>query len=156
MPSVLWCCWLGGKKGTRPVKNLSGGVLAWLSVCSEVQTCIWSSWCHCHSLSLASVKSRLLLPFWYRLTRVVPDKRPLNGCMCVCVNNGTNPWYDVAVGSTNLIELSIMIVNSVIDRMLSHLSNAHNHYRTHTSTTNIHIIQNRRYTHAMKREKTEK
>ena len=35
----------------------------------------------CHSLSLASVKSRLVLPFWYRLTRVVPDKGPLNGCV---------------------------------------------------------------------------
>ena len=23
--------------------------------------------------------------FWYRLTRVVPDKWPLNGCVCVCV-----------------------------------------------------------------------
>jgi len=23
--------------------------------------------------------------FWYRLTRVVPDKGPLNGCVCVCV-----------------------------------------------------------------------
>ena len=46
-----------------------GGVLAWCFVCSEVQTCIWPSWCHCHSLSLASVKSRLVLPFWYRLTR---------------------------------------------------------------------------------------
>jgi len=45
-----------------------------------VQTCIWPSWCHCHSLSLASVKSRLVLPFWYRLTRVVLDKGPLNGC----------------------------------------------------------------------------
>ena len=22
--------------------------------------------------------------FWYRLTRVVPDKGPLNGCVCVC------------------------------------------------------------------------
>ena len=33
-------------------KILSGGVLAWLSVWSEVQTCIWPSWCHCHSLSL--------------------------------------------------------------------------------------------------------
>jgi len=38
--------------------------------------------CHCHSLSLASVKSRLVLPFWYRLTWVVPDKGPLNGCVC--------------------------------------------------------------------------
>ena len=82
---MLWRCWLGGRKGIRPVKKLSGGVLAWLSVWSEVQTCIWPSWCHCHSLSLASVKSRLVLPFWYRLTRVVPEKRPLNGCVCVLV-----------------------------------------------------------------------
>jgi len=38
------------------------------------------------SLSLASVKSRSVLPFWYRLTRVVPDKGPLNSvCVCVCV-----------------------------------------------------------------------
>ena len=26
--------------------------------------------------------SRLVLPFWYRLSWVVPDKRPLNGCCC--------------------------------------------------------------------------
>ena len=57
-------------------------MLAWLSVWSEMQTCIWPSWCQCHSLSLASVKSRLALPFWYRLTRVVLDKRPLSGCVC--------------------------------------------------------------------------
>ena len=52
--------------------------MAWLSVWSEMQTCIWPSWCHCHSLSLASVKSRLVLPFWYQLTWVVPEKRLLN------------------------------------------------------------------------------
>ena len=86
LPSVLWRCWLGGRKGIRPVKKLSGGVLAWLSVWSEAQTCIQPSWCHCHSLSLASVKSRLVLPFWYRLTWVVPDtgKGSLNRCVCVC------------------------------------------------------------------------
>ena len=40
--SVLWRCWLGGRKSKsiRPVKKLSGGVLAWLSDWSEVQTCI--------------------------------------------------------------------------------------------------------------------
>jgi len=37
----------------------------------------------CYWLSLASVKSRLVLPFWYRLTWVVPDKGPLNACVCV-------------------------------------------------------------------------
>ena len=36
-----------------------------------------------HCMSFASVKSRLVLPFWYRLTWVVPDKGPLNGCVCV-------------------------------------------------------------------------
>ena len=55
---VLWCCWLGGRKGIRPLKNLSGGVLAWLSVWSEVQTCIWPSWYHCHSLSLQPGQGR--------------------------------------------------------------------------------------------------
>jgi len=64
-------------------KKQSDGVLAWLSVWNEVQTWIWPSWFHCHSLSLASVKSRLVLPFWYQLTRVVPEKGPLNRCVCV-------------------------------------------------------------------------
>ena len=83
LPSVLWRCWLGGRKGIRSVKKLSGGVLAWLSVWSEVQSCIWPSGFHCHSLCLASVKSRLVLPFWYWLTWVVQDKGLLNGCVLV-------------------------------------------------------------------------
>ena len=36
-------------------------------------------------LSLASFKSRLVLPFWYRLTQVVVEKRPLNGFSAVVV-----------------------------------------------------------------------
>jgi len=30
--------------------------------------------------SLASFKSRLVLPFWYWLNQVILEKRPLNGC----------------------------------------------------------------------------
>ena len=74
---------VGRQEGHPACKKQSGGVLAWLSVWSEVQTCIWPSWCHCHSLFLAPVKSRLVLPFWYRLTQVVLEKRPLNGCSVV-------------------------------------------------------------------------
>jgi len=43
-------------------KKLSGGMLACLSVWIEVQICIWPSWCHCHSLSLAAVN-----PDWFYL-----------------------------------------------------------------------------------------
>ena len=71
---------VGRQEGHPACKKLSGGVLALLSVWSEMQTCIWPSWCHYHSLSLASVKTRLGLTFWYWLTRVVPHKGPLNGC----------------------------------------------------------------------------
>ena len=62
-------------------------MLVWLSVWTELQTCIWPSWCHCHSLSLAPVKSRLVLPFWYRLTWVVPEKGPLNGGVCYAMRD---------------------------------------------------------------------
>jgi len=78
--------WVAGS-----VSGLSGQVLARLSVWSEVQTCIWPSWCHCHSLSLASVKSRVVLPFWYRLTQVFPDKGLLNRCVSVCFYIFINP-----------------------------------------------------------------
>ena len=88
LPSVLWRCWLGGRKGIWPVKNWQVvGCWRGLYVWSKVQTCIWPSGCHCHSLSLASVKSKLVLPYWYRLTWVVPDRGPLNVCVSLCLLN---------------------------------------------------------------------
>jgi len=46
-------------------------------------------------LSLASVKFRLVLPFWYRLTRVVLDKWPLNGCVVIAkIAGGLGLWKD--------------------------------------------------------------
>ena len=80
MPWVLWRCWSGGRKGIRSVKKTEWWDADMVCVWSEVQTCIWPSWCHCQSLSRASVKSRLVLPFWYRLTQVVSDKGSLNVC----------------------------------------------------------------------------
>ena len=56
----------------------------WLCVCERGADCL-----HMVQLmplhpetpsSLASFKSRLVLPFCYRLTQVVLEKRPLNGC----------------------------------------------------------------------------
>ena len=34
-----------------------------------------------------SSKIQIGLPFWYRLTWVVLDRGPLNGCVCICVCN---------------------------------------------------------------------
>ena len=44
----------GRQEGHLACKNwYEWGVLIWQSAWGEVQTCIWPSWCHCHSLSLA-------------------------------------------------------------------------------------------------------
>jgi len=52
---------VGRSEGHPARKKLSDGVLVWLSVRSVVQMiCMWSSWCHCHLSSLASVKSRIV------------------------------------------------------------------------------------------------
>ena len=81
LPSVLWRCWLGSRKGIWPAKKPSGEVLAWLSVWSKAQMiCIWSSWCQCHPIISCSKKIQNALPFWSRLTQVVLEKRPLNRC----------------------------------------------------------------------------
>ena len=70
MPSVLWCCWLGGRKGIQPVKKLRDGVLVWLSVWGEVQICIWPRWCHCHSQSLDPAN-----PDWFYLSGICSPRK---------------------------------------------------------------------------------
>jgi len=71
--------WLGVRKSIQAVKIEWWGV--GVVICQIV--CIWSSWCHCHPKTLASFKSRLVLPFWYRLAQAVLEKRPLNGCSSI-------------------------------------------------------------------------
>jgi len=81
MPSVLWRCWLGGRKGIRPVKNwvmgywhgyLSGARCRWFA-CSPADTT---------ATPIISCSSKIQngLLFWCQLTQVVLEKRPLNGC----------------------------------------------------------------------------
>jgi len=69
---------VGQQEGHPACKKLSGGMLDWLCVWVKVQTCIWPSWWHSHSLSVAPVSpdwfTFLVLPFWCQLTHVVLDK----------------------------------------------------------------------------------
>jgi len=86
LPSVLWCCWLGGRKGIRPVTN-------WVVWCWHGYLCgarcrlaygpADATATHC---LLLQWNPDWFLPFLYRLTRVVLEKGPLNGCVCVCVS----------------------------------------------------------------------
>jgi len=120
---------VGRQEGHPACKKLSGGILAWLSVWSEVQTCTWPSRCHCHSLSLDSVKSRLVLPFWYRLTRVVPDKGPLNRCVCVCVSIGktSNDWMNhpqIEQSMIRLHNICTLLLRASPRRLEQHLQDA--------------------------------
>jgi len=71
---------VGRQKGIRPVKNLSNGVL----ICFLSGTrCKWFAYGPADAtatpLSLASLQTRMVLPFWCWLTHVFLEKRPLNG-----------------------------------------------------------------------------
>ena len=84
IPSVISRCWLGGRKGIRPVENWVVG--CWRGyLCGARCRLAYGAADATATHSLAWVKSRLVLPFRYQHTRVVPDKGPLNICMCVCV-----------------------------------------------------------------------
>ena len=61
VPSVLWCYWLGGRKGTWPVKTDWWDVGMVISLGRDADLHM-PSWCHCHSLYLAPVN-----PDWFYL-----------------------------------------------------------------------------------------
>ena len=82
LPSVLWRCWLSGGKGIRLVKKQwwGGGVLICLKRGADLHLA------RLMPLPLTvSCYSEIQIGFWYRLTRVVPDKGSLNG-VCVCIS----------------------------------------------------------------------
>jgi len=64
--------------------------------------------------SLASVKSRFVLLFWYRLTRVVLEKWPLNGCVCVCV------WGIVVIFSSVVNKILTIFVRFCVQDQSNH------------------------------------
>ena len=78
---------VGWQEGHPTFKRLSGGVLARLSVWSEVHTCIRPSWCHCHSLSLCFSKIQICFTFLVPAHPGSPVQRAIEQvCVCVCTN----------------------------------------------------------------------
>jgi len=71
---------LGGRKGIRPVKNEWWG--AGMVICLELGADLHMAQLMPLPLTVSCFsKIQISLPFWYRLTRVVLDKGPLNGCV---------------------------------------------------------------------------
>jgi len=56
--------------------------------------------------SLVSFKSRLFLPYWYRLTQVVREKRLLNGCNSSSSSSSNS--------SNTLVGMSVVVVVVVV------------------------------------------
>jgi len=83
VPSVLWRCWLGGRKGIRPVKTEWWG--AGMVICLERGA-------HWHMAQLmplplaVSCFSKIQIGFTFLIPAHLgsPEKGPLNGCVCVC------------------------------------------------------------------------
>ena len=83
LPSVLWHCWLGGRKGIWPVKKYEG----------------WRRWALVSPDGVApsrmvSVPASVNLPLHHKVQKfssgtsshgVVTEKGLQNGCVCVCV-----------------------------------------------------------------------
>ena len=68
-------------------------------------------------LSLASVKSRLVLPFWYRLTWVVLEKGALDGCVRVCVGNVAHCYSPVSQVSVQISNNADTSRPAVVDKV---------------------------------------
>jgi len=78
---------VGWQEGRPACKKVSGGVLAWLSVWSEVQTL------HVAQLMplplTVSCFNKIQIGFTFLVLAHLrsPGKGPLNGCVCVCVSH---------------------------------------------------------------------
>ena len=81
LPSVLWC--LDGRKGIQPVKNWAVG--CWHGYLSGARCRLASQLMPLPLTVSCFSKIQIDLPFWCQLTRVVPDKGLLNGCVLFCL-----------------------------------------------------------------------
>ena len=78
---------VGWQEGRLACKKLSGGMLAWLCL-GQGANLHMAQLMPLPLTTSCSSKSRLVLPFWRWLSRVVPDKiqegHKMVLCVCVC------------------------------------------------------------------------
>ena len=96
--SVLWCCWLDGRKSIQPVKKLEWWG-AGMVICLErgandlhmVQLMQLSPYHLCFRKILSG------LSFWYRPSWVVLEKRQLNNCVFASIYRCVWQWHVITV-----------------------------------------------------------
>ena len=85
------------------------------------------------------IKIQIGLPFWYRLTRVVPDKGPLNGCVCVCVFARHMHLFRISVLNVVYVSFALEVFTVLLSsfknglRYVTH-THTHTHARMHAHT----------------------
>jgi len=84
MPSMLWRRWLGGRKGARPVKKLSGGGAS-VVICLERGADLRTARLMPLPLTVSCFSEIIGFTFLVPADPGSPGQRPLNGCVCVCV-----------------------------------------------------------------------
>jgi len=86
--------------------------------------------------SLASFKSRLVLPFWYWLTQVVMEKRPLNGCSSSSSSSSSSIISDGYDGADCRLRVGVCVVFAQEKNFFHRVSER-------LSKPNIFILNNR-------------
>jgi len=104
MPSVLWRCWLGGRKGIRLVKKTEWWG-AGMVICLEQGADLLMAQLMPLLLTV-SCFSKIQSGFTFLVPADLgsPGKGPLNGCVCVCLNHPSHPMghgrqyvYDLSI-----------------------------------------------------------
>jgi len=133
-PSVLWCCWLGqeGHPACKKTEWWGAGVVICLERSADlhimVQLMPLPLTVSCFS------KIQIGFTFWYRLTRVVPDKGLLNGCVCVWMYSETK--YPMRVHGVShppktyvehfpLVICSLCYITRLVIKTLQNISRRH-------------------------------
>ena len=96
---------VGRQEGHLACKKLSGGVLAWLSVWSELQTCM----AQLMPLPLTvSCFSKIQIGFTFLVPDHLgsPEKGPLNGCVCI-------QYYTYVIHSNVHVGLVVKFLNEI-------------------------------------------
>jgi len=93
VPSVLWRCWLGGRKGIRPVKNWEVG--CWRGYLSGARCRL--AYGPANATATVSCFSKIQIGFFFLVPAHLgsPGKEPLNGCIGADTTGATGNFAPV-------------------------------------------------------------